>query len=133
MGRLYCSLIYFIDIRKKGLNMSPALPDRLAILNVSGEQEKTLFRQLAKEMFTFTVINNTSGMIQEPEVRLLLGFHNERLPILLDVMRKNCRPYRKYISTRGFMQGEMAGPPMVEAELGGAQLFVMKVERFDQI
>jgi uncharacterized protein YaaQ len=113
--------------------MSTPIPDRLAILNVSGSQEDKLFTHLIKEKFTFTVIKSTGGMIQEPEVCLLIGFHNERLPILLDVVRANCRPYRKYISTRGFMQGEMAGPPMLEAELGGARFFMMNVMRFEQI
>ncbi len=112
--------------------MNPAFPDQLAILDVSGEQEDKLFKNLAKEKFTFTVINSTGGMIQETEVCLLIGFQSERLPMLLEVVRKNCRPYRKYISARGFMQGEMAGPPMVEVELGGAQLFLMNVELFEQ-
>jgi uncharacterized protein YaaQ len=113
--------------------MSLALPDRLAILNVSEAQKDTLFTHLAREKFIFTVINNTGGMIQEPEISLLIGFHSERLPVLLDVVRKNCHPYRKYISARGFIQSEITGLPMVEAELGGAQLFMLNVERFEQI
>jgi uncharacterized protein YaaQ len=116
----------------KGSKMSTALPDQLAILNVSREQEDKLFKHLAKEKFTFTVINSTGGIFQEPEVCLLIGFQSERLPILLEVVRKNCRPYREYISARGFVQGEMAGPPMVEAEMGGARLFLMNVELFEQ-
>jgi uncharacterized protein YaaQ len=113
--------------------MRSAPPDRLAILNISGAQEAILFTQLAKENFTFTVINSTGGMIQEPKVCLLVGFESERFPILLDVVRKNCHPYRKYISATGIMQGEMAGLPMLEAEVGGAQFYLMNVERFEQI
>jgi uncharacterized protein YaaQ len=110
--------------------MDPALPDRLAILTVSGAQEDPLFTHLTREKFIFTVINSSGGLLQEPEICLLVGFQSERLPILLDLVRKNCRPYRQYIPTRGFMQGEMAGPPMLEAELGGARLYLMIVNRF---
>jgi uncharacterized protein YaaQ len=113
--------------------MSTPIPDRLAILIVSGSQEDKLFKHLVKEKFIFTVIKSTGGLIQEQEVCLLIGFHNERLPILLDVVRKNCRPFRRYISARGFMQGELAGPPMLEAQLGGARFFMMNVERFEQL
>jgi len=113
--------------------MSTVLPDRLAIMTLSGAQEDTLFTHLAKEKFTFTVINSSGGILQEPEVCLLVGFQSERLPDLLDVVRKNCRPYRKYVSTQGFMHGEMAGLPMMEAELGGARFYMMVVERFEQI
>ena len=113
--------------------MTPSIPDRLAILNVSGSQEDRLFKHLVKEKFSFTVIKSTGGMIQEPEICLLIGFHSERLPVLLEVVRKNCRPFRRYISARGFMQGELAGPPMLEAQMGGARFYMMNIERFEQL
>lgn len=113
--------------------MSPALPDRLAILTVSGTQVDGLCAQLAQEKFFFTLINSTGGILQEPEVSLLVGFHDDRLLVLLEVVRKNCRPYRQYISTQGLVQGEMAAPPMLEAQLGGARFYLMNVERFEQV
>jgi uncharacterized protein YaaQ len=113
--------------------MNPPLPDRLAILTVSGMQVDALFTQLTHEKFFFTLINSTGGLLKEPEVSLLVGFQSNRLPILLEIVRKNCRPYRQYVSTRGFVQGEMAGPPMLEAELGGARFFLMNVKRFEQV
>jgi len=107
--------------------------DRLAILTVSGIQVDSLFLNLAKEKFAFTVINNAGGILQEPEICLLVGFHSENLPTLLDVVRKNCRPYRQHVPAQGFMHSEMANPPMVEVELGGARFYLMNVERFEQI
>jgi uncharacterized protein YaaQ len=112
--------------------MSATFPDRLVILNISGAQEEKLFASLADKNFVFTVINTTSGIIQEPEVCLLVGFDRERLPVLLDIVRKDCRPYRKYISARGFTQPELADAPMMEAQLGGARFIMMNVERFEQ-
>jgi uncharacterized protein YaaQ len=111
---------------------SPRL-DRLAILTVSGLQVNLLMEHLGQEKFNFTVINSTGGMLQEPEVCLLVGFRSERLSALLDVVRQDCHPYRQYVSAQGFMQGEMANPPMVEVELGGARFYIMNVERFEQI
>jgi uncharacterized protein YaaQ len=113
--------------------MNPDLPDRLAILNISGAQESALFTHLTRAKFTFTVINSTGGMIAEPMVCLLVGFNNSRISTLLDIVRKNCRSYRKFIPAAGYMQGEMTSLPFMEAELGGAQFFLMNVERFEQI
>jgi len=113
--------------------MCPSHPDRLAILTVSGTQVDVLYALLAHANFSFTVINTTGGMLQEPEVSLLVGFHSEHLPFLLEVVRHNCHPYRQYIPTRAFVQGEMASLPMVEAEVGGARFYLMNVERFEQI
>jgi uncharacterized protein YaaQ len=110
---------------------SPQL-DRLVILTVSGAQVDALFAHLAREKFTFTMINSAGGMLQEAEVCLMVGFHSERLQVLLDIVRKNCHPYRQFVSTRGFMPGEMAGLPMLEAELGGAWFYMMNVEQFEQ-
>ena len=112
--------------------MSSAL-DRLVILTVTGAQFDILVKHLAKEKFAFTVINTTSGIIQEPEVCLLIGFQSERLQVLLEMVRKDCHSYRQYVSSKGIVQGEMANPPMVEVELGGAQFFMMNVDRYEQI
>jgi uncharacterized protein YaaQ len=112
--------------------MSPPQPDRLAILIVSGTQIDMFIADLAREKFNFTVINSKGGMLQEPEVCLLVGFENRCLPILLDMVRKDCRPYRHYISTQGTMPAEIANPSFVETELGGARLYLMDVERFEQ-
>ena len=112
--------------------MSTAL-DRLVILTVTGAQFDALVKHLAKEEFAFTVINTTGGIIQEPEVCLLIGFQSERLQFLLEMVRRYCHSYRQYVSSQGVLQGEMANPPMVEVELGGAQFFMMNVERYEQI
>ena len=113
--------------------MNSPNPDRLAILIVSGTQVDALIAHLASQDFNFTVINSTGGMLQEPDVCLLVGFDSQRLPILLNIVRKDCRPYRHYVSTQGYMPGDLANPSMVETELGGARFYVMNLERFDQI
>jgi uncharacterized protein YaaQ len=107
--------------------------DRLVILTVSGLQFDALVKHLAAEKFTFTVINTTGGMIQEPEVCLLIGFHSERLPVLLEMIRKDCHLYHQYLPSQGIMQGEKGIPPMVEVELGGARFYMMNVERYEQL
>ena len=113
--------------------MSSPHVDRLAILTISGTQADVFFTHLASEKFDFTVIENQGGMLQEPEVCLLVGFQRERMQVLLVILRKDCHPFRKFVSTQGYMQGEMASQSIVEVESGGARFCVMDVERFEQI
>jgi uncharacterized protein YaaQ len=112
--------------------MSLPLLDRLAILTVSGAQADGLFSHLDSGKFNFTVINSTGGVLQEPEVCLLVGFQKDRLQDLMDLVRRDCRKYRQFVNTQGYSHGEMMSPSVVEAELGGARFYLMNVERFEQ-
>jgi uncharacterized protein YaaQ len=107
--------------------------DRLVLLTFSDSQGDLLMKQLTKEDFRLTVINSTGGLLQEAVVCLLVGFPHERMPLFLDIVRKNCHAFRKYIPTQGVMPMEQVGLPMVEAQLGGATIYTMNVVRFVQI
>ncbi len=107
--------------------------DRLVLLTFSDSQGDLLMKQLTQENFRFTVINTTGGLLQEAVVCLLVGFTHERMPLFLKIVRKYCRVHRKYIPTQGLMPMEQLNLPMVEAQLGGATIYTMNVERFVQV
>ena len=111
---------------------TPSL-DQLAILTVFESQADTLMKELTRENFRFTVIHSAGGMAQEAENCLLIGFFHERMQKLLEIVRKNCRPYRKFIPTQNFLPIEQTNLPMLEAQLGGALIYMMNVDRFEQL
>lgn len=113
--------------------MNPPSPDRLVILIVSGSQSGALMRLLTGGGFHFTVIDSTNAMLQEPIHCLLIGFFHTRQSDLLDIIRKNCQPFRKFIPTQNLLPGELANLPVVEARLGGALVYMLNVERFEQL
>ena len=113
--------------------MSQPSLDRLVILTVIGSQADPLMKHLNRDSFQFTVINSTSEMMQEPVICLMIGFSHERLPGLLEIVRADCRVYHKFIPTQSLLPGELSGLPMVEAELGGARVYMLNVERFEQL
>ena len=119
--------------RKERIRMESSPLDRLVILTVFDSQADPLMKQLTREGFHFTVINSTGGVMQETVICLLVGFFRERLPALLEIVRKKCRPYRKYIPTQSLPPGGMTNLPMLEAQLGGALIYMMNVERFEQL
>jgi uncharacterized protein YaaQ len=107
--------------------------DRLAILTVFESQGDLLMKELVRERFRFTVINSTGGVTQEAVMCLLVGFHHERMQRLLEIVRENCRSYRKFIPTQSYLPLEQSNFPMLEAKVGGAQFYMMNVDRFVQL
>jgi len=107
--------------------------DRLVILIVSGSQLDALMKQLTGEGFHFTVIESSNAMMQESVHCLVIGFFHARRSELLAIIRKNCQPYQKFIPAQNLLPGELASLPLVEARLGGALIYMLKVERFEQL
>jgi uncharacterized protein YaaQ len=113
--------------------MENAILDRLVFLTISGSQADPFMKRLTREGFQFTLINSTSQMMQEPVICLMVGFFHDRLNDLLGIVREECKAYRKFIPTQNILPGELTNLPMVEAQLGGARVFMMNVERFEQL
>ena len=113
--------------------MESAHLDRLAILTVSGSQSEALMKALRERKFQFTIMSSSGGIVQEAQLSLLVGFQHGRLPLLLEIVRTSCESYRRFIPTQGFAPGAMVDLPMVEAQLGGALIYMMNVDHFEQL
>ncbi len=106
--------------------------DRLVIV-VAGAQAGELIQRLSQEKFYYTKIDSSGGLIQEPNVTLLVGLNESRLGTLLDMVRKICQPYRQFIPAHVSVHPMHMQPAMIEAEMGGATVFVLEVERFERL
>jgi uncharacterized protein YaaQ len=113
--------------------MAPIALDRVVLLMITGSRADLLTRQLNEENFRFTLINSSGGVLQESMVCLMIGFHHERMQALLDIIRNFGRSYIKFIPTQAMLPMEQAALPMVEAQMGGAEIYMMNVDRFEQI
>ena len=107
--------------------------DRLVILVASGHQTEELIQQLIRREFDFTIIDSSGGVFQEPTKSLLVGLNASRLPLLLSLVRKYCQPQTQYIPAQLSIPPNYTVLPMVEARTGGALVYTMVVERFEQL
>jgi uncharacterized protein YaaQ len=103
------------------------------VLIVAGAQAGELMQRLSQERFYFTKIDSTGGLVQEPNVTLLIGLNESRLGAFLELVRKVCQPYRQFIPAHVSVHPMHMQPAMIEAEMGGATVFVLEVERFEQL
>jgi uncharacterized protein YaaQ len=107
--------------------------NQLAILVVSGYQSEELMQRMVEQRFSFTKIDSSGGMLNEPAVCLLVGLNSTRLPTLVELVQKCCQPYTQYIPTQLNSQSGYPSMSMIEAQVGGALIYTINVERFEQI
>ncbi len=103
------------------------------VIVVAGAQAGELMQRLGQERFYFTKIDSSGGLIQEPNATLLIGLNNTRLEPLLELVRKVCQPYRQFIPAHVSVHPMHMQPAMIEAEMGGATVYMLEVERFEQL
>jgi uncharacterized protein YaaQ len=111
----------------------PEKVDVLVILVASGLQAPQLMDQLSKDKFTFTKLDSFGGVIQESTICLLLGINQSRMQSLQDLVNEYCQPVSQYIPAHMVnAPPEYLSMAMVEAKVGGAVIYTMNVERFEQ-
>ncbi len=104
----------------------------LAIVIAASEQINELTQELIKGGFYFTRIDSSGGILERATISLLIGINNIRLDALMRIIRSCCHTRIKFIPARveaPLMQGQ---PLMIEAEVGGATVYCVEVERFEQ-
>jgi len=105
----------------------------LVLLVVSRSQSKKLMAHLNKQHFYFTIIDTRSSLYYESTVLLLLGLNQDRQETLTELLKKYCRPKKKFVPIQMRATGELTHLPVIETIEGGAILYSVPVEHFEQI
>lgn len=107
--------------------------DLLVLIVVSNQQSKKLMAHLNKQQFYFTIIESTNSFFHDPTVCLLLGLNHDRIDSLITLVTKYCEPVRKYIPVQVPTSRDLIQLPVMEGVEGGATLYAMTVEHFEQV
>lgn len=107
--------------------------NQLAIATVSGAQANALTDRLTGDGFSVTHVDSSGGILHESAVSLLIGFNHARLSRLLEHVRECCRTRRRFIPAHVEAPLLEIQPVLIEAEVGGATIYVLNVERFEQL
>lgn len=117
--------------------MTNAIPDQvvnqLVFATVAGSQAGEFTERLTQEGFHVTQIDSRGGILYEATVSLLIGLDRTQLPRFLELIRECCRARRKFIPAHVEALVSEAPVMMIEAEVGGAMIYVFDVERFEQL
>jgi uncharacterized protein YaaQ len=107
--------------------------DQLFIVTVMGEQAGELTTRLTADGFYVTEMNSSGGLLQEVQVSVLIGLNHARRAQLLAHIRDCCRRQRRFIAAHLEGSSSLFQPAIIEAEVGGAVVYVVDVERFEQL
>jgi len=114
--------------------MSPSnAVNQLVIATVAGAQAGVLTDMLVRDGFYVTQLDSSGGILREATVSLLVDLDQERLPSLLEHVHECCPTYRRFIPAHVEAPLLEIQPMMIEAEMGGATVYVLDVERFEQL
>jgi uncharacterized protein YaaQ len=105
----------------------------LVFASVARSQVGALVKRLTGDKFHVTEIDSQGGILVEATVSLLIGLDRSRLPNLLKHIRDCCHTRRQYVPAYAEAPMLEAQSVMIEAEVGGASVFVFDVERFEQL
>jgi uncharacterized protein YaaQ len=107
--------------------------NQLVIATVAGAQAEVLTDRLTRDKFYVTRIDSSGGFLHEATFSLLIGLDKARLPRLLKHVRECCQTRRRFIPAHVEAPLLEIQPMMIEAEVGGASIYVLDVERFEQV
>jgi uncharacterized protein YaaQ len=107
--------------------------NQLVIATVSGAQAGTLTDRLTQDGFYVTRVDSSGGILHEATVSLLIGLDRARLSRLLEHVRECCHTRRRFIPAHVEAPLLEIQPVLIEAEVGGATVYAVDVERFEQL
>lgn len=111
----------------------PTTVNQLVITTISGTQGGALTERLTRDGFYVTQVDSSGGILYEAALSLLIGLDRTRLPRLLELIRECCHTRRRFVPAHVEAPLLEVQPVMIEAEVGGATIYVLDVERFEQL
>jgi uncharacterized protein YaaQ len=107
--------------------------EQVVLVTVSGEQTHELVQTLNQAGFYVTMMDSRGGLLDERTSTLLIGLNRTQRDALLEKLRTECRTRRRLIPAQLETPLASAQTLMIEAETGGAIIYLFDVERFEQL
>ena len=110
-------------------------PSKLVIAVVQARDADRLLDALQHEGFRATRISSTGGFLREQNVTLLMGVEADRIGEVLRLIKAHCYTRTQYVNPLFPIveSGEFFVPQPIEVEVGGANVFVVPIERFERL
>jgi len=109
---------------------------KLIVAIVQDEDSRAVQDALKAEDFRSTRISTTGGFLVRGNSTVLVGVPEAQVERVLDILRLHCHTRREFVSpvmplSEGAASRHWVQP--LEVQVGGATVFVLDVERFEQL
>ncbi|MDQ0209152.1 cyclic-di-AMP receptor [Alkalicoccobacillus murimartini] len=107
---------------------------KLIIAVVQDKDSARLSDALVKEDFRATKLSSTGGFLKAGNTTFLIGIEDEKIGELMAIIKKNCKSREQLVAPISPMGGNADSyvPYPVEVQVGGATVFTLPVEEFEQ-
>lgn len=106
---------------------------KLVIAVVQRSDVDPLLEALTASGFPATQINSAGGFLREQNVTLLLGVEDDEVTSVHDIVQTHCHARTRFVNPLMPIAGMGDIPGSLEVEIGGATMFILPVERFEQV
>ncbi|MDQ0340618.1 uncharacterized protein YaaQ [Caldalkalibacillus uzonensis] len=107
---------------------------KLIIAVVQDKDSNRLSHALVKADFRATKLASTGGFLKAGNTTFLIGVEDEKVSGVLEIIKSNCKAREQLVAPVSPMGGNADSyvPYPVEIQVGGATVFVVPVEQFEQ-
>jgi uncharacterized protein YaaQ len=108
---------------------------KLVVAVVQGKDTEPLLTALNQRGFRATQIESAGGFLRESNSTLLIGVQDEHVAEVRQIVRDNCHSRTRFVNPLMPIvePGDFYIPSPVEVQVGGATVFVLKVERYERL
>lgn len=107
---------------------------KLIIAVVQDKDSARLSDALVKADFRATKLSSTGGFLKAGNTTFLIGIEDDKVKELMEIIKENCKSRDQLVAPISPMGGNADSyvPYPVEVQVGGATVFTLPVEEFEQ-
>ncbi|WP_413377042.1 cyclic-di-AMP receptor [Alkalihalobacillus sp. 1P02AB] len=107
---------------------------KLVMAVVQDKDSNRLSDALIEADFRATKLASTGGFLKAGNTTFLIGTEDEKVEGLMEIIKENCKSREQLVAPISPMGGNADSyvPYPVEVQVGGATVFVLPVEQFEQ-
>ncbi len=108
---------------------------KLVIAVIQDKDSVKLMESLVDKGFRATKLASTGGFLKAGNTTMLIGVDKNQVNEVVEVIKSVCQSREKMVTTMSPIGGAVESyvPYPVEVVVGGATIFVLDVERFEQV
>ncbi len=105
---------------------------KLIIAIIQQDDLKNVLDNLLSRGYRVTKLKSIGSFLEVANIILLIGVEEEKVEDVLGIINKNCRSREKYVETLPFnlIEGFSSFTLPLKVTVGGAQVFILDVEKF---
>ncbi|RSL28907.1 hypothetical protein D7Z54_34035 [Salibacterium salarium] len=107
---------------------------KLIVAVVQDKDSNRLSNALVEHDYRATKLASTGGFLRAGNTTFLIGVEDNHVQSVLEVIQDNCKTRDQLVAPVSPMGGNADSyvPYPVEVQVGGATVFIMQVEQFEQ-